>query len=589
MKKLITLMILLVSLCFGGPGLADGAAKFVGNITTNGQVRSDFGTYWNQITAENECKWQSIEGRARGQRDFSGCKRAYNWAKQNGAHFKFHALLWGSQYPTWLESLNASETKAAITDWFDAVQKEFPDLEMIDVVNEAIRTGNNQYHSNYPKTKIIEAMGGDNNGDYAFITNAFKMARERWPKAILIYNDYNTIQWNVDQGITLINTIRKNGAPIDAYGLQAHDLMSTGGGYNGTGGGGNCLNYSTFVSTMEKIHKQTNNFPILISEYDVPSTDDGIQKQCYQEQFKYWMEDPYVAGITIWGYVYGSTWLDCNGQASGCSGLIKNNQERPALTWMKSYLAENKGVNLTGLATGETAEPIPQEPFKELTIPGKIQMEDFDVPGIGKDNDSYYDADSKNNGTSSYRKDTGVDLYDKATGVVLGYIEKDEWLEYTVNVAETGTYTMFAAVASDAGGAFKLSIDGKDITDSVIVPKAQKADGDTAQNFDDFYKAEADVNLVQGKHILRFTALTSWFDIDYITFVPAGETDPEPIIKETPTDSITDGLGQRSFTSGRRSDVNGIFDLNGRYRFQMNGSSVRELFRKQKYYYIFKD
>ncbi|MBO6075695.1 MAG: hypothetical protein J6P15_01005, partial [Fibrobacter sp.] len=42
---------------FAGPGLADGAAKFVGNITTNGQVRSDFGQYWNQITAENECKW----------------------------------------------------------------------------------------------------------------------------------------------------------------------------------------------------------------------------------------------------------------------------------------------------------------------------------------------------------------------------------------------------------------------------------------------------------------------------------------------------------------------------------------------------
>ena len=71
---------------FAGPGLADGAAKFVGNITTRGQVRSDFGTYWNQITAENECKWASIEG-TRGNRNFSGCKAAYNWAKNNGGHF----------------------------------------------------------------------------------------------------------------------------------------------------------------------------------------------------------------------------------------------------------------------------------------------------------------------------------------------------------------------------------------------------------------------------------------------------------------------------------------------------------------------
>ena len=161
-----------------GVGLAENASKFVGNITTRGQVRSDFGQYWNQITAENECKWQSIEG-SRGNRNFSGCKAAYNWAKNNGGLFKFHALLWGSQYPTWLESLGVDDTKKAIMDWFDAVKQNFPELDMIDVVNEAIRTGNNQYHSNYPKTKIIQAMGGDNNGDYMFIVNAFKEARKR--------------------------------------------------------------------------------------------------------------------------------------------------------------------------------------------------------------------------------------------------------------------------------------------------------------------------------------------------------------------------------------------------------------------------
>ena len=80
---------------FAGPGLADGAAKFVGNITTRGAVRSDFSQLWNQITAENECKWASIEG-SRGRYNFNGCKNAYNWAKQNGGLFKFHALLWGS-------------------------------------------------------------------------------------------------------------------------------------------------------------------------------------------------------------------------------------------------------------------------------------------------------------------------------------------------------------------------------------------------------------------------------------------------------------------------------------------------------------
>ena len=35
--------------------------KFLGNITTMGQVRSDFDLYWDQLTPENETKWESIE------------------------------------------------------------------------------------------------------------------------------------------------------------------------------------------------------------------------------------------------------------------------------------------------------------------------------------------------------------------------------------------------------------------------------------------------------------------------------------------------------------------------------------------------
>ena len=40
---------------FAGVGMADGAAKFLGNTTTFGEIPDDFGTYWNQITPENEC------------------------------------------------------------------------------------------------------------------------------------------------------------------------------------------------------------------------------------------------------------------------------------------------------------------------------------------------------------------------------------------------------------------------------------------------------------------------------------------------------------------------------------------------------
>lgn len=72
--------------------------------------------------------------------------------------------------------------KKAWTDWIGAVKEHYPDLEMIEVVNEAVKSANN-YHSDFARSKFIEALGGDS-GNYEFVVTAFKMARERWPKAI---------------------------------------------------------------------------------------------------------------------------------------------------------------------------------------------------------------------------------------------------------------------------------------------------------------------------------------------------------------------------------------------------------------------
>lgn len=311
-------------------GLADGAAKFLGNIPVDGEVPSDFAKYWNQITPEYECLWVQIE-KNRGEYDFSKCDAIYNWAKENGVLFKFNTLVWGAQYPGWVNQLNVEETKDAITAWFDAVAEHYPDLEMIDVVTEAGRSATNQYHSGFGRGNLfIEALGGDNDGDYNFVTTAFKMARERWPKAILIYNDYNTFQWQRDVGINLINTIKKNGAPVDGYGMQGHDLMATGSGPT------NCLNFNILKKYLQEIIDSTQ-IPLFITEYDIGTVNDDIQKKCYSEQIPLFMEEERIAGITLWGYIYGKTWASCSAKELGCSGIIKDGEDRPAMTWLKEY------------------------------------------------------------------------------------------------------------------------------------------------------------------------------------------------------------------------------------------------------------
>ena len=220
---------------------------------------------------------------------------------------------------------------------------------------------------------------------------------------------------------------------------------------------------------------------------------------------------------------------------------------------------------------GTKREPEPQTPFggKAWGIPGKIEMEDFDEPGYGVGNDSYAENDTEDhgaesNGGKSYREGTGVDIYKKATGYVVGYNQADEWLEYTVNIEKEGDYTMFAAVASaNATSGFKLSIDGDDITESISVPK-----NDGEENYDDYSKVKANVKLPAGEHILRFTVTGDWMDIDYIQFAE-GKDAKDP-------DDAQVGLRQmvrREVSSAATFDV---FDLTGKKVASLTARNMNE-------------
>ena len=93
-------------------------------------------------------------------------------------------------------------------------------------------------------------------------------------------------------------------------------------------------------------------------------------------------------------------------------------------------------------------------------------------------------------------------------------------------LAKDGDYTFFAAVATDNQNAgFVMSVDGKDITDTILAAKT-----DVEGSFDDYAKVQRNVTLTAGKHILRFTVTGDWMDIDYINFVKGKDAeDTEPM------------------------------------------------------------
>jgi endo-1,4-beta-xylanase len=298
----------------GGAGGAGGAAppvtkKFVGNIDSRAQVRPDFFNFWNQFTPENAGKWGSVE-RRRNEMSWSALDTMYAYAKQHNIVFKQHAMVWGSQQPSWLSDLSQEEQRAEVEEWIRLFCERYPDTTLIDVVNEP------PPHTTPP---YVAALGGAGTSGYDWIAQAFKWTHQYCPNAILILNDYNNIEYAADnqRTIDIAKKIAAAGAPIDAVGAQAHDAYM--------------LSTSTVKGYIDKIVADTG-LPVYITEYDINLADDNQQRTVMQSQFTMFWNHEKIPGITLWGYVSGQTWKANTGIMSS-SGT-----PRPAMTWLLDFL-----------------------------------------------------------------------------------------------------------------------------------------------------------------------------------------------------------------------------------------------------------
>ncbi|MDX9912747.1 MAG: family 16 glycosylhydrolase [Phycisphaerales bacterium] len=153
-----------------------------------------------------------------------------------------------------------------------------------------------------------------------------------------------------------------------------------------------------------------------------------------------------------------------------------------------------------------------QQPYggTPANIPGVIEAENFDE---GAAPAAYFDRDAQNNG-GAYRTSTSVDI--EATtggGFNLGWIDNGEWLEYTVNVQQSGMYLARARVASQSGvGAFRLLADG--------VPAGPDFTVNPTGGWQTWSEIVVPVTLNAGTRVLRIQNVgnSQVFNLDRITF-----------------------------------------------------------------------
>jgi len=252
---------------------------------------------FNQITAENDMKWQLIHPRegADGY-EFGPADAFVNFGSSNKMTVVGHTLVWHSQTPNWVFAgtnpapvvtnaapLAAANTNAPGTNRFgpgrfgggfgryngprasrDELLQRMRDhihtvvgrykgkVKSWDVVNEALADGNG---TNVLRSSLwLEIIGPD------FIAKAFQYAHEADPKAILRYNDYGLENAAKRKKlITLIKSLQAQTVPVHAIGSQAHLNVS--------------ITFETMDQTLAEI--ATLGLPIHITELDVNTAAGG--------------------------------------------------------------------------------------------------------------------------------------------------------------------------------------------------------------------------------------------------------------------------------------------------------------------------
>lgn len=286
----------------------DPQGKFLGNIVDSGNIR--FSDFWNQVTPENSGKWQSVEPN-RDRYNWAKMDEGYNFARANGYPYKAHTFVWGNQEPGWLGSVSNSERAQEVEELIRDTCRRYPDLDMIDVVNEPISAPSNARWG----------LGGNGSTGWDWIIRSFEMARQYCPNSKLLLNEYGIIndRNKAQQYRRIVELLRDRGL-IDGVGLQSHSF--------------NLKNYSASTLRGNLDYIAAAGVPVYISEWDIDAASDQEQLRQFQEKFPVVWEHPAVVGVTLWGYISGRTWMDNSGLMSS------NGTERPALTWLKQYVGE---------------------------------------------------------------------------------------------------------------------------------------------------------------------------------------------------------------------------------------------------------
>ncbi|MBL9129508.1 MAG: endo-1,4-beta-xylanase [Verrucomicrobiales bacterium] len=268
-------------------------------------VRAQF----NQITAENDMKWQLIHPREGPDGyDFGPADAFVEFGLRHQMQLVGHTLVWHSQTPNWVFAgtnpppTSPADTAAAAVTTTNPPAASPPGPttapggdrrrpgpgfggfgrytgprasreELLGRMRDHIRTVVGRYRGRVRAWDVVNEALADGTGTNVFrnslwfeiigpdfVAEAFRCAHEADPTAILRYNDYGLENPAKRRRlITLIRSLREQGVPVHAIGSQAH------------------VNLGTTFEAMDQAltEMETLGLPIHITELDVNAAEGG--------------------------------------------------------------------------------------------------------------------------------------------------------------------------------------------------------------------------------------------------------------------------------------------------------------------------
>jgi len=280
-------------------GVALSAARLGDTVYADTAARE-----FNMVTPENEMKWDAIEP-APGSFRFTAADAIVEFAAEHDMQVRGHTLVWHSQLPDWATELEgAVAVREAMRRHIETTVAHFRDefpgrVTAWDVVNEALDSNDDEvtYRDSVFYTELGES----------FVAEAFEMARQADPRALLFYNDYGIESLGAKSQATfeMLRDLVEAGVPIDGIGFQMHTL--------GIDRGPTRQDFAQNVERYVEL-----GLLVTISEMDVslclgfdsPTQALAEQRVRYNQLLGTCLQHPECDSVTLWGVGDSDSWLN---------------------------------------------------------------------------------------------------------------------------------------------------------------------------------------------------------------------------------------------------------------------------------------